>query len=137
MNRALGHAAMVRSHASQWLVHLARLPAGQGADAAGRVDGVVAELAASFFEDWTLDRAAATAGMSRRSFSAHFHRRTGRTFVAHLTELRLAHAARLLAHGRHSILGAALASGYRDASHFHRLWRRHYGTTPKAWARER
>lgn len=134
VNQALGHSAILRSLASQWLVHLARRPEAVTGDAAGRVDGVVRELAASFFDEWTLDRAAAAAGMSRRSFSAHFHLRTGRTFVAHLTSLRLEHAARLLAQGNHSIIGAALASGYRDVSHFHRRWRRHYGTTPKAWA---
>jgi len=137
VNRALGHSAIVRSLASQWLVQLARRPEAGTGDAAGRVDGVVRELAASFFDEWTLDQAAAAAGMSRRSFSAHFRRRTGRTFVAHLTALRLEHAARLLAQGDHSIVGAALASGYRDVSHFHRLWRRRHGTTPKAWARGR
>lgn len=138
VHRALGHATMIRAAACQLLVQLARLPVTAGAgDAAGRVDLVVRELAVSFFEEWTLDRAAAAAGMSRRSFSAHFHRRTNRTFVAHLAELRLAHAARLLAQGHHSIVGAALASGYRDVSHFHRLWRRRHGTTPKAWARGR
>lgn len=138
VSRALGHATLIRAAACQLLVQLARLPATAGTgDVAGRVDLVVRELAVSFFEEWTLDRAAAAAGMSRRSFSAHFHRRTQRTFVAHLTELRLAHAARLLAQGNHSIVGAALASGYRDVSHFHRLWRRRHGTTPKAWARGR
>jgi len=138
VNRAVGHAAMLRTAALQVLVQLARLPAGAGGgDAAERVEFVGRELEASFFEDWTLDRAAAAANMSRRSFSAHFHRRTGRTFLAHLTALRLEHAAKLLAQGNHSIVGAALAAGYRDVSHFHRLWRRHYGTTPKAWARAR
>lgn len=105
--------ALLRTVALQVLVQLARLPAGGGGGAA------------------------AAAHMSRRSFSAHFHRRTGRTFLAHLTALRLEHAARLLAQGNHSIVGAALAAGYRDVSPFHRLWRRHYGTTPKAWARGR
>lgn len=113
VNKAVGYAALLRTVALQVLVQLARLPAGGGGGAA------------------------AAAHMSRRSFSAHFHRRTGRTFLAHLTALRLEHAARLLAQGNHSIVGAALAAGYRDVSHFHRLWRRHYGTTPKAWARGR
>lgn len=135
VSRSLGHAAMIRLAATEVLVQLGRLPVGAGGGgSAERVEFVVHELEGAFFEEWTLDRAAAEARMSRRSFSTYFHRQTGRTFLDFLTELRLGHAAKLLAQGNHSIVGAALAAGCRDLSHFHRLFRRRYGMTPKAWA---
>ncbi|MBM3873395.1 MAG: helix-turn-helix transcriptional regulator [Verrucomicrobia bacterium] len=48
-------------------------------------------------------------------------------------ELRLAHAARLLASGDHSILGAMFSSGFGDASHFYRLFRGRFGVAPGRW----
>lgn len=121
--------------AAQVLLHLARLPSPRRhGDTRKSVEFVVREMEESFFDEWNLDRAAARAEMSRRAFSGHFRRHTGRTFLDHLTELRLNHAARLLRNGGHSVIGAAFSSGYQDLSHFHRLFRHRYGVTPREWA---
>ncbi|MFM1850489.1 MAG: hypothetical protein RIS54_173 [Verrucomicrobiota bacterium] len=133
-----GRAVALRAAAENILVALARVPAEAPADrAARRVANVVREMAVTFFEPWSLDRACARAGMSRRHFSALFRAQTGRTFLAHLTELRLAHAAKLLAENRHSIVGAAFSSGYGDLSHFYRLFRTRYGHPPREWLESR
>jgi len=131
-----GGTVAVRSAAAQVLVQLARLPAGHPGDDGGRrVVSVLRDIEQSFFDEWSLDRAAARAEMSRRSFSARFRAETGMTFLEKLTELRLGHAARLLRQGQHSIVGAAFSSGYADLSHFYRLFSRRFGATPREWMR--
>lgn len=134
--RASGAAA--RALALQVFVQIARLPAKRAAgDAASRVRAVARQVAETFFEAWTLDDAAARAGMSRRHFSGHFREATGRTFWEHLTEVRLAHAATLLQRGEHSVTGVIFACGFGDVSQFYRLFRARYGMPPVEWARGR
>lgn len=133
-----GREIALRATAETMLVTLARLPAEISPDLADRrVAGVVRDLAATFYEPWSLDRACARAGMSRRHFSKLFRAQTGRTFLEHLTELRLTHAAKLLADNRHSIIGAAFSSGYGDLSHFYRLFRTRFGHPPRTWLEKR
>jgi AraC-like DNA-binding protein len=132
--RQPGSGVAVKAAAAQVLVHLARLVARlQGGDPAKRIAAVLQEIEESFFDEWSLDRAAARTEMSRRAFSGHFRRHAGQTFLARLTELRLNHAARLLRQGHHSIVGAAFSSGYRDLSHFYRLFGRRYRMTPSSF----
>jgi len=133
-----GREIALRAAADNILVALARLPVGAPADlATRRVSQVAQELTETFYEPWSLERACARAGMSRRHFSKLFRAQTGRTFLEHLTELRLNHAARLLAENRHSIIGAAFSSGYGDLSHFYRLFRARFGHPPRAWLEKR
>jgi AraC-like DNA-binding protein/quercetin dioxygenase-like cupin family protein len=131
----MGRELVIGGAAGSILVTLARLPARATADPARRrVEAVVREMAGTFYEPWSLERACARAAMSRRHFSTLFRTVTGRTFLEELTERRLAHAARLLRAGRHSVLGAAFSSGYGDLSHFYRLFRARHGRPPGAWA---
>lgn len=121
--------------AAQILVALARLPARatRSDSAARRVQAVARDLAETFYDDWTLDRAADRAGLSRRRFSELFRAHVGATFLAHLTALRLDHAASLLRPGRHSVTGVAFSCGYRDLSHFYRAFRQRFGRPPGEW----
>jgi len=131
----VGREAAIGAAAANILVSLARLPAQATADQARRrVEAVARELAETFYEPWSLERACARAAMSRRHFSKLFRAVTGRTFLEELTERRLTHAAQLLRAGRHSVLGAAFSSGYGDLSHFYRLFRARHGRPPGAWA---
>jgi AraC-like DNA-binding protein/quercetin dioxygenase-like cupin family protein len=129
-----GREIAVRAAAENILVALSRLPVDAPEDPAlQRVTNVTQELTETFFEPWSLERACARAGMSRRHFSKLFRIITGHTFLEHLTELRLTHASRLLDENRHSIIGAAFSSGYGDLSHFYRLFRARFGQPPRAW----
>lgn len=126
-----GSGPMVRALAVQCLVFLARL---RGVKATltsqQRVMTVVREIEETFFEKWTVDRAAARAGLSRRRFTGLFRKVTHRTFNDHLAELRLSHAERLLRSGEHSILGAMFSCGFGDTSHFYRQYKRRFGVPP-------
>lgn len=132
-------AAVVALHAlaAQVLVALARQPVATAPSdpATSRVAAVAHELAESFYDEWTLDHAAGRAGLSRRHFSDLFRAHVGDTFLNTLTRLRLDHAAQLLRDGAHSVTGVAFSCGYRDLSHFYRVFRRRFGRPPGQWGK--
>jgi AraC-like DNA-binding protein/quercetin dioxygenase-like cupin family protein len=133
-----GREVALRAAADNILVTLARVPPDTPTDPTNqRVAAVARELAETFYDPWSLERAAARAGMSRRHFSKLFRELTSRSFLEQLTELRLTHAAGLLRDNRHSIIGAAFSSGYGDLSHFYRLFRTRFGEPPRAWLEKR
>lgn len=130
----LGSAPAVRALAVQILVQLARRPSLSAAStSSARVTSVIREIDDAFFEDWSLDRAASRAGLSRRRFSQLFREATGRTVHDHLQDLRLTRVARLLQSGEHSILGAMFMCGFGDTSHFYRVFKSRFGLPPRQW----
>jgi AraC-like DNA-binding protein len=130
-----GSIVALHALAGEILVALARLPArpARSDTAARRIQIVAQELGESFYDEWTLDRAADRAGLSRRRFSELFRAHTGATFLDTLTALRLSHAANLLRQGSHSVTGVAFSCGYRDLSHFYRVFRKRHGCSPGAF----
>lgn len=72
---------------------------------------------------------ARAAGMRRESFCRAVRRSTGLPPSRYLHCLRLEKARCLLRQGK-SIVEAALAAGYTDQSHFHRMFVRFYAVTP-------
>nr|MBA3845626.1 helix-turn-helix transcriptional regulator [Planctomycetota bacterium] len=60
----------------------------------------------------------------------------GRTFVQLLTEARLRTACTLLARTDLNVGDVATRSGFGDADHFHRVFRRSLMTTPAAYRRQ-
>ena len=132
-------AAAVALHAlaAQILVAVARQPdtPAPADPASSRVAAVARELAETFYDEWTLDHAASRAGLSRRHFSELFRSHAGDTFLNTLTRLRLDHAAQLLRDGAHSVTGVAFSCGYRDLSHFYRVFRRRFGRPPGQWGK--
>lgn len=117
------------------LAALARIAAGTGRNtAADRVAALVREVEEAFYEPWSLDRAAARAGCTRRRFSALHRELTGTSFLERLTALRLERAAELLRAGAHTVAGVAFACGFNDLSHFYRLFGRRFGKAPAHWA---
>jgi len=129
-----GRPSTVRALAAQTLVLLARLPPeSDGITAGERVAAVIREIEATFYEPWSVDRAAGRAGLSRRRFTDLFLQTTGLTFWDFLNRQRLTHAARLLRQRRHSITGVMFACGFNDVSHFYRLFSRQHGHPPGKW----
>ncbi len=55
----------------------------------------------------------------------------GMTFKGLLIQARLHTAMELLRHSQLSVLDVAIRSGFDDVAHFHRLFRRRLGTTPR------
>jgi AraC-like DNA-binding protein len=133
-NPRLGTATMVDALAAQSLVLLLRLPPLPSAgDAAARLDSVLREIGETFFEPWTLDRAATRAGVSRRRCSQLVRQKTGRSFGEFLLRLRLDHASRLLGSRDYSVLGVMFTCGFNEVSTFYRVFKRRFGRAPGQW----
>lgn len=76
------------------------------------------------------------AGLRRESFSRAFRRAAGLPPGAWLHSLRLEKARALLRQGK-SIAETALAVGYTDQSHFHRMFVKFFSVTPGGYQRGR
>jgi AraC-like DNA-binding protein len=70
-------------------------------------------------------------GMPRFAFMRHFRRIAGATFVGYLTRLRLDKAVQLLIETDASIGSIASAAGFSDQSYLDRVFREHFGCTPR------
>lgn len=82
----------------------------------------------------TVSRLAERAGVSREAFTRSFARRTGLPPAAYRIVHRLNEGRMLLRHGA-SVADVAFALGFADQSHFGRLFKRRFGTTPGAYSR--
>jgi len=88
-------------------------------------------------EDFSLDRLAAQAGLSRFHFQRLFKRTTGVSPSRYHINLRINHARRLLRETKQSVADVALEVGYADPSHFAKLFRRETGLSPSDYRRQR
>ena len=82
-----------------------------------------------FFENITLNDAAARAGFSPNYFSRLFHKETGKTFNAYLTDLRISHAALLAEHTSKNVSDICEQCGFKNPAHFMRLFKKAHNMT--------
>lgn len=111
------------SHDQTWHEHMRHRHLG--------VEAALRLLQRRYGEPWTLASMASAVGMSRSAFALAFHSATGRAPGAHLAELRLDAAARLLGEGVLSVAEIAHAVGFRSQAAFSRAFRRRHGASPR------
>ncbi|CDX29436.1 Transcriptional regulator, AraC family [Mesorhizobium sp. ORS 3359] len=87
-------------------------------------------LKANLTQKISVDTLADLANLSPRHFTQAFSRTFGRSPHRYLLDLRLDHAARLLAKGQLPIADVAYLSGFSSQSHLTAAMRKHRGTTP-------
>lgn len=83
-----------------------------------------------YAEKITLSQAATLVGMSRRRFLDLFKRMADKTWVAHVNDVRLMNAARLLKQTTLPIAEVAARVGYSDQSYLTRRFKQRFGETP-------
>lgn len=141
-----GQAIIVRRIAEIILINMTRslLVAGGEADAREpgpiRNRGVLSAIRAFLndpLEDWSIDRLAKHAGMSRTKFAEDFRRVVGRTPMQTLARLRLTLVTRKMLIDDLSVEEAADMAGYSSAAAFIRAFAREYGATPHQWRKMR
>lgn len=86
--------------------------------------------------NYSVSALAHAAGVRRESFSRSIHRATGLPPSCYLHCLRLEYGRHLLQQGC-SIAEAAMASGYVDQSHFHRMFVKYCSVTPGHYRKNR
>lgn len=84
----------------------------------------------------TLEKAASFSNLSRSAFCRYFRKRSNKTFVRFLNEVRVGQACRLLVNENHSIGDVCYASGYNNISYFIRQFRAITGFTPLGYRKK-
>jgi AraC-like DNA-binding protein/quercetin dioxygenase-like cupin family protein len=134
----VGRDIMVRALAVQLLVMTRRIleeqSLGQRHQPSPAFLSSIAEVDDRFADLLQIRELAERAGMCYRSYTETFRRYKGMTVTQYITQRRLEFSQRrMLETG--DILGSALASGFRDLSHFYRIFKRHIGRTPREYIR--
>ncbi|MFP5261379.1 MAG: helix-turn-helix domain-containing protein [Blastocatellia bacterium] len=88
-------------------------------------------------EEFSLERLAAHAGLSKFHFQRLFKSATGVSPSHYHINLRMNDARRLLRETKMSVVDVALEVGYANPSHFARLFRRETGLSPSDYRRQR
>ena len=100
-----------------------------------QVGRVLALMHAEPSRDWTVDRLAREAALSRSALAERFTQLVGESPMQYLTRWRLALAARALRSGSDAIVHIAERSGYDSEAAFNRAFKREFGVPPAAWRR--
>ena len=117
MTRVMDDASVLPQAAPAWL---------SSACEAARTREVFSRGARGFVE---------ASGRGQEHVCRETRRHLGLSPSAYVNRIRMAHAARLLREGDLKVDDIARDCGIRNLSHFHRLFRAHYGTTPGSYRR--
>ena len=96
-----------------------------------RLENVFAYMQTHFTQDIPLSKVAQIAGMTEVSFSRFIKKRTGKTYIESLNEIRLGHTSRMLIETTHAIAEIAYKNGFNNLSYFNRIFKNKNGITPK------
>jgi len=98
-----------------------------------RIEEVLFYLHADYMNSIRVEDALQLCGLGRSQFHAVFKTVTGLTFGSYVARLRCTKAAELLVKSNRTVLDVALACGFSNLSHFHQLFKRYMGVSPKQW----
>jgi two-component system response regulator YesN len=84
----------------------------------------------------SLEQVSREAGMSKFRFCRHFKEVTGQTFRSYLTRRRIMRALELLRSGERNVSEVYLDVGFKDLSHFSRVFRKITGQLPSEFRRK-
>ena len=122
------------------LVEVARAPRNdlvQITDSRHRVETYVTSLEKEFWKNEDIDSVARTLGLSRRRFTQLFREIAGESWQKRVTRLRMHYAGDLLQSTSVSVRSIAFECGYRDLSHFYRVFKQAHGMSPGQWRCEK
>jgi len=89
-----------------------------------------------FKEEIALQEVAGLLTMSSAAFCRFFKRKTNRTLIDFVKEVRIGHAARLLLEGHHNVAEACYESGYNNISNFNKHFKEVKGLSPRDFLRQ-
>ena len=122
---------LARSHGGQALASPAFVAARPVVD--HRLGAVHAHINKHVERHITQQELADIAGLTPAAFCRFFKRSTGRTFVAHLHELRVGRACQILLESQRSVTDACFAAGFGNVSNFNRIFLRLKGVSPREY----
>jgi len=96
-----------------------------------RIERVFEFMNTNYNKPVTLAEVARIANMPEASFSRFIKKRTGKTFIDSLNEIRLGHASRMLIDTTNTIAEIAYKCGFNNISNFNRVFKRKKFCIPK------
>jgi AraC-like DNA-binding protein len=78
-----------------------------------------------------LENVAAVVNMSATAFSRFIKKRTGKSYVDAINDIRLGHATRMLVETTHSIIEICYLCGFNNLSNFNRIFKKKKNCTPR------
>ncbi|RDC61468.1 AraC family transcriptional regulator [Adhaeribacter pallidiroseus] len=96
-----------------------------------RIEKAFEFMQANYNKEISLADVAAVVNMPEVSFSRFIKKRTGKTFIESLNQIRLGHASRMLIDTTQTIAEISYNCGFNNLSYFNRIFRKKNGCTPK------
>ena len=96
-----------------------------------RIEKVFEHMNTNYDKQITLAEVAKIANMPETSFSRFIKKRTGKTFIDSLNEIRLGHASRMLIDTSNTVAEIAYKCGFNNISNFNRIFKRKKFCIPK------
>ncbi|WP_210488164.1 AraC family transcriptional regulator [Rufibacter aurantiacus] len=96
-----------------------------------RIEKAFEYMQTYYDKEVSLADVAKVVNMPEVSFSRFIKKRTGKTFIESLNEIRLGHASRMLIDTTETISEVSFKCGFNNLSYFNRIFRRKNGCTPK------
>jgi AraC-like DNA-binding protein len=96
-----------------------------------RIEKVFEHMNQNYDKQITLAEVAKIANMPEASFSRFIKKRTGKTFIDSLNEIRLGHASRMLIDTTNTVSEIAYKCGFNNISNFNRIFKRKKFCIPK------
>lgn len=93
-------------------------------------------LETNYMKDISVLQVASELQVSPNYLSTVFHKKTGATFMKHLTQIRMRKAQELLKHSDYRVQDVAERVGYANPRHFSKLFYEFTGRSPTAFKRE-
>lgn len=98
---------------------------------ANKINKVFDYIFCNFREEIILQEVADLIPMSSAAFCRFFKRKTNRTLIDFVKEVRIGHAAKLLLEGHHNVAEACYQSGYNNISNFNKHFKDIKGLAPR------
>lgn len=98
-----------------------------------RIHKVMTYVETHFHENISLATVANRIGMSESAFSHFFKKRTNRSFIDFLNDIRIGHASKLLYETSNTVAEVSFLSGFNNISNFNRIFKKKKGQTPSEY----
>lgn len=100
------------------------------------LDSVQEFIQKNYMKDLSLEAISRMACMNRFKFCRAFKKRYGQTLISYLNSIRLMKAVTILEKTNKNISETAFSVGYRNVSHFNRLFRAIYKVSPRDYRKQ-
>lgn len=101
-----------------------------------RINNVFAYIVDDFQNEITLGEAAKRVNMTTNAFCKYFKKATRKTFIETVTDFRINFATQLLVESDKTIADICFESGFRDMSHFYKMFSSRRNTSPSEYRKQ-